>query len=82
MNIKSCKRCLLREFDNEAYMNNLHEYILHINEEEKTLETDYEERLGKCKECDYLMEGMCRACGCYVELRAALKDNACPYEKW
>ena len=28
------------------------------------------------------MDGMCRACGCYVELRAAMRKNACPYEKW
>ena len=25
---------------------------------------------------------MCRACGCYVQLRAAVKDQNCPYGKW
>ena len=27
-------------------------------------------------------EHMCRACGCYVQLRAAVKGQNCPYEKW
>ena len=29
-----------------------------------------------------LLSGMCRACGCFVELRAAIAANRCPYEKW
>ena len=27
--------------------------------------------------CDYLLAGMCRKCGCYVEIRAILKDKHC-----
>ena len=30
----------------------------------------------------YLAQHMCRACGCYVQLRAAVKGQNCPYEKW
>ena len=30
----------------------------------------------------YLADGMCRACGCFVELRAAIKTNVCSYGKW
>ena len=29
-----------------------------------------------------LKEGMCRSCGCYVELRAVMKKNRCPNDKW
>ena len=36
----------------------------------------------KCKECKYLNEGLCGACGCFVELRAVIAVNRCPYEKW
>ena len=28
---------------------------------------------------DQLIAGMCRKCGCYVEVRAALKDSTCPH---
>ena len=28
---------------------------------------------------DQLIAGMCRKCGCYVEVRAALKDSICPH---
>ncbi|MFR3321286.1 MAG: DUF6171 family protein [Lachnospiraceae bacterium] len=28
-----------------------------------------------------LYQGMCRICGCYVELRAVMKKNGCPLVK-
>ena len=31
---------------------------------------------------DMLLQGMCRACGCFVELRAVIAVNSCPYDKW
>lgn len=45
----------------------------------------YNKRLAFCKKCEYLISGMCRKCGCYVEIRAALKDKVCPdydSKKW
>ena len=39
-------------------------------------------RLDVCKECEKLNQGTCLACGCYVEIRAALKNGKCPYSKW
>ena len=77
-----CRRCLTREMDQKAYFENLHTYIKNLDEELKVDEPLYEERLSVCKECDLLVNGMCRACGCYVELRAVMKNNSCPYEKW
>ena len=29
-------------------------------------------------ECDNLINGMCKICGCFVEMRAAVKKNYCP----
>ena len=49
---------------------------------EEYLKKLYEDRLAVCKECNYLNEGMCGACGCFVELRAVIRNNVCPYEKW
>jgi len=82
MENKPCRKCLLREIDPEAYMNQLHRYIEQLAPDIKTAQHIYEDRLAVCKECDYLNEATCQACGCFVELRAAVKKNKCPYKKW
>lgn len=80
---RSCRRCLTREMaGQEEYFRNLHEYIANIEPELKAPGDLYEERLAVCRDCDLLLEGMCRSCGCYVELRAAMSRNACPRHKW
>ncbi|MEE1190836.1 MAG: DUF6171 family protein [Blautia sp.] len=38
----------------------------------------YEQRLLMCRQCEHLLSGMCRKCGCYVEMRAAMKIRHCP----
>lgn len=73
-----CRKCLLREMDEEAYFQNMYTYIRNLPEEDKVSEEVYEERLTRCKACDRLMNGMCRICGCYVEMRAAIKIRSCP----
>lgn len=82
MEKKPCLKCLLKEMDEAAYMEKLHRYIEMMDAKSRTSDKEYEERLGKCKQCDYLEAGTCLACGCYVELRAATKVSACPYKKW
>lgn len=77
-----CRKCLTRDMDWNAYFENLHTYIANLDEELKVEKPLYEERLSLCKECDLLADGMCRACGCYVELRAVMRKNGCPYGKW
>ena len=79
---KRCYKCLLRDMDQNEYFQNLHDYIENLDEDIKVSSQLYDERLAVCKECDNLLEGMCKACGCYVELRAAVKKNKCPYKKW
>lgn len=79
---KHCRRCLLREMDREEYFKNLYAYIDGLEEEVRAVEPVYQERLNCCRQCDLLMDGMCRACGCFVELRAAVGVNCCPYGKW
>ncbi|MDL2301433.1 DUF6171 family protein [Lachnospiraceae bacterium OttesenSCG-928-D06] len=82
-NQRTCRRCLTRDMaGKEEYFRNLTEYIENLDEELRTNKEQYEERLGICKECDLLLEGMCRSCGCYVELRAATAKNSCPNKKW
>lgn len=79
---RHCRKCLTRDMDQKEYFENLHTYIANLEEDVKVSEPLYERRLLVCKSCDLLYDGMCRACGCYVELRAVMKKNCCPYEKW
>ena len=78
-----CRKCLTREMaGQEEYFKSLQEYRANIESDRKVPDELYEERLAVCKDCELLLEGMCRSCGCYVELRAAMKKNACPRHKW
>ncbi len=76
-----CKRCLLRDMEEEARAN-LGKYLAAIKEQDRTEETIYQGRLKVCLECVYLKDATCEACGCYVEFRAAVKHGRCPYKKW
>ena len=82
MDEKICRKCLLQEFDPELYMKQLYRYIELLDKDVKADGKTYEARLAVCKTCDYLLQGTCQACGCYVELRAAVRKNKCPYKKW
>ena len=64
-----------------AEYRNLYAYIEGL-EEGSALPEIFMKSGWRCKNCDLLLSGMCRACGCFVELRAAIAANRCPYEKW
>ncbi len=73
-----CKKCLLRDMEEGEYFKNMYEYIALLDPEIKADAELYEERLAACKACGHLMNGMCRVCGCFVEMRAAVRKNYCP----
>ena len=80
-----CRKCLLRDMGTqEEFFGNLRRYIDRIEPELKVEESVYEKRLAECRDCDMLLNGMCRICGCYVELRAVMKKNICPmvHPRW
>lgn len=66
----------------DEYFKTLQELIANIPAEIKTPYEEYERRLKACTECERLADGMCAACGCYVELRAAKATGTCPYDLW
>ena len=68
--------------DQDEYFKTLQDYIDNLDIDIKAEKDLYEERLDICTMCDLLLEGMCRTCGCYVELRAAISKNYCPNKKW
>lgn len=83
MEYRFCKKCLTRDMiDKDTYFQTLQELVANVPESESVSDSLYEERLSICTECERLADGMCRACGCYVELRAKIEKNSCPYEKW
>jgi hypothetical protein len=77
-NLRVCRKCLIRASSKEDFFRQLEAYISGLAEEDRVDQETYERRLSICNSCENLMEGMCRLCGCYVELRAALKVRRCP----
>lgn len=75
---EGCKRCLLYEAGERVTLNEINEYIKTLPKDELVDGEAYGKRISFCKECDFLISGMCRKCGCYVEVRARLKDSNCP----
>lgn len=77
--IPFCRRCLLQEFaEGKKLYELIRDYIAAIPEEQRAEAAVYEERLNRCRGCDWLANGMCRLCGCYVEVRAAKARQRCP----
>lgn len=73
-----CKKCLLLEAGEKASFRSVKDYLETLEDDVKADQKTYLSRLEKCKKCDDLISGMCLKCGCYVEIRAALKNKACP----
>lgn len=74
---KQC-RCLLRDAGEAEMAAAIAEYVASLDEAVRTDEADYRARLAVCEDCEQLLSGTCRLCGCYVETRAAKKGLSCP----
>ena len=82
-NFRFCRKCLTRDMiDKDKYFETLKELIDNLPDEVRAPSDLYEERLKICTGCERLADGMCAACGCYVELRAAKASGTCPYKQW
>ncbi len=78
---KICRRCLLRDFAEED-RKVLRKYLERIRQEDRAEDAEYERRLAVCRECSFLFEATCLACGCYAEFRALPKHARCPKKRW
>lgn len=81
MEQRICKKCLTRDMKEVEYFKNLYIYIQNLNPDIKSSEREYKDRLEFCRDCNFLQNGMCKVCGCFVELRAAVAANHCPGTK-
>lgn len=81
---KICRKCLIEDMDKDEFFKELSLYIKNYPKEKRICEEVYKHRLEICKECVELINGMCRKCGCYVELRALKQKTFCPSvpSKW
>lgn len=79
---KICTRCLLKDFSKEQYEAIVINGLSSLPKEDLTTDLESSRRLAICKDCSKLNQGTCLACGCFVELRAALTKGKCPYSKW
>ena len=80
-----CKRCLLADIGEIEYAAHIGRYIDALGDSEKVGAGLYLERLAFCRGCDGLVNGVCRFCGCFVELRAVRVGVGCPnpgFDKW
>jgi len=78
-----CRRCLLADMESERPLYRLlQEWRAAIVPEERADAETCRGRLACCRSCNELADGLCRQCGCYVELRAAKKRNVCPLGRW
>lgn len=73
-----CRRCLLAEMGDDPYFRSIAEYVAALPERVKAPDAEYRRRLALCKGCGELANGICAQCGCFVELRAAKRQNRCP----
>lgn len=77
MEKRFCRKCLTKDMDDGEYYRTVQEYISNLPEEMKISSDFYEKRLHYCQNCDNMVNGMCRLCGCFVEVRAAKKMSHC-----
>lgn len=79
-----CPKCLLEELNDASITEQVRHTLSLIPDGQKVPETVYLERLAVCRNCDKLVSGMCRVCGCFVEVRAVYRKKSCPelHPKW
>lgn len=73
-----CKKCLLLEAGEKVTYDEIMAYISTIDKSEMVDDDTYKKRISHCTECEQLISGMCRKCGCYVEVRARMRGTRCP----
>lgn len=76
----NCRGCLHKEIGTfEEVSASIDNYISMMDEDICVTSEIYESRLDSCFSCDSLYgRATCRYCGCFVRIRARLKDQTCP----
>ena len=75
---QKCKKCLLLDAGEKVTYDEIMQYVKTLDEKDLAENAVFEKRIRHCKNCGNLISGMCTKCGCYVEVRARLKNSECP----
>ena len=43
---------------------------------------DFKKRLEICNKCEFLKDGRCVKCGCFMNIKARWETTKCPIGKW
>lgn len=73
-----CRRCLDRPISERELMEYLDNYVSSLPDGIRVREETYQARLSECSACPRRIAQMCTLCGCYVQARAAKKNQRCP----
>lgn len=76
-----CKKCFIG-VQAEQYSEMIEKCKAAIPVRDRTEDPLYARRIALCEECEFFHAATCRACGCYVELRAMKHSSHCPKKKW
>lgn len=76
--VHECKKCLLLEAGESVTYTEIMAYVSTLDKAELVSDDVFRDRINHCRGCDELISGMCRKCGCYVEIRARLIGSNCP----
>ena len=77
-NVDTCTSCRKIGLSDSDYNLLVKNYVAYIDKDIKTPDSLYQERLEICGQCNFLQNGLCRLCGCFVMMRAAKIHNRCP----
>ncbi len=76
-----CKKCLIG-VQAEQYQQMIEKSKAAIAQKDRAPDEELARRIGLCEGCEFFHAATCRACGCYVELRALKAAVHCPKKKW
>lgn len=80
-----CRKCFEKDIQDGEFERIVSEYTDSLDPEIKCDDFVYRKRISLCDECDALINGLCKYCGCFVLARAVKKNLMCPYpgsNKW
>lgn len=80
--MRYCRLCEISERFPDDIDRYVKQYIETLPEDSRTSDEEYVRRIELCAVCDRLEAGICRSCGCFVGVRAAVRSGVCPYEYW
>ena len=76
-----CRKCLIG-VQAEQYADMIQKCTAAIPQRDRAGEAEFARRIALCEACEFFHAATCRACGCYVELRALKAATHCPKKKW